>query len=148
MQELLPSSSHASNQNPFAERFKYDVISSSLLSSSLAASVSAPITPPRRLVTPELPGRLHEADGDDPPTSGTGSGRHSPEDASESTSLPPQLPVVLLSIAVAVLSIGHYLLAFPLVAAAIYVRYVVHAAEKSNYTTQVRKSNSALHMLI
>ncbi|KAF8888090.1 hypothetical protein BD779DRAFT_1525528 [Infundibulicybe gibba] len=55
--ELLESISppnHPSNRsNPFVERFKYDVISSSLLASSLATPY-----PRRRSLSPSLPGKL------------------------------------------------------------------------------------------
>ncbi|CAL1713977.1 unnamed protein product [Somion occarium] len=56
---LLSCSTFSSHENAFAERFKYDVISSSLLSASIAA---APSSATRRSFTPDIPGRLSYTD--------------------------------------------------------------------------------------
>ncbi|RPD73138.1 hypothetical protein L226DRAFT_112873 [Lentinus tigrinus ALCF2SS1-7] len=129
-----PSSSRSSQENNFAERFKYDVISSSLLSSSLAAPTSAV----RRTFSPDIPGKLDDGGGDDPP-----SDSRFPE--AVSSPLGSQLPVALISLAVVILSTGYFFIAMIPLFAAIYVRYVMQAdADKANSTTQTLEALNEL----
>ncbi|KAI0730501.1 hypothetical protein C8Q76DRAFT_792656 [Earliella scabrosa] len=143
--ELLQSSSCTSHENTFAERFKYDVISSSLLSSSLAA---APTSAIRRSFTPELPGKLDDGAGasdDGHISSSSRPDNRFPEVTSSPNALAPQIPVALLSLAVIVLSTGSFFIALIPLGAAIYVRYVVNAdAEKHNSTAQTLEALNEL----
>ncbi|KAI1791920.1 hypothetical protein LXA43DRAFT_1094255 [Ganoderma leucocontextum] len=124
--DLLQSSSCSSRENGFEERFKYDIISSSLLSSSLAA----PTTTHRPSLTPEIPGKLDGGGGE-----GAGD-EHSPLESKSDFRLPPtsnsnlsgpELPIALLSIGVVFLSTSFTFLAVVFFAAAIYARYVAQA---------------------
>ena len=126
--DLLQSSSCSSRDNTFEERFKYDIISSSLLSSSLAA----PTITPRPSLTPDIPGKLDGGGGSmgDPHSpSDSNPDFQSPDPTTTSNSNPsgPELSIALLSIAVVFLSAGFILLAVVFIASAIYVRYVVQA---------------------
>ena len=126
--DLLQSSSCSSRDNTFEERFKYDIISSSLLSSSLAA----PTITPRPSLTPDIPGKLDGGGGSmgDPHSpSDSNPDFQSPDPTTTSNSNPsgPELSIALLSIAVVFLSAGFVLLAVVFVASAIYVRYVGQA---------------------
>ncbi|KAI0676118.1 hypothetical protein C8Q78DRAFT_1008116 [Trametes maxima] len=136
---LLQSSSAHASENAFAEHFKYDVISSSLLASSLAAPTSSV----RRAFSPEIPGKLDDKGGggkagvllrntevDDTPS-------HTDSTTSSPNSLEPQLPYVFVSLAVLALSTNHYFLATILASAAAYARHVVNTdSEKSDTTKQ------------
>ena len=134
LNDLLQSSSRSSHENNFAERFKYDVISSSLLSSSLAAPTSAV----RRTFAPDIPGKLDDGGGDEEPSSASSDSRF-PQ--SSSNPLGSQLPVALASLAVVILSTGYLFIAMIPLSAAIYVRYVMQAdADKANSTTQVSRA--------
>ncbi|KAM5541422.1 hypothetical protein V8D89_004976 [Ganoderma adspersum] len=147
LNDLLQSSSCSSRDNSFEERFKYDIISSSLLSSSLAA----PTITPRPSLTPEIPGKL---DG----VGGLVGDTHSPSDSNtdfpspDSTTPPnpnpsgPESPIALLSIAVLCFSTGFNLLAVVFIAAAIYVRYVVQADHSTS--DSLSQSLHALNELI
>ncbi|KAI0691792.1 hypothetical protein C8T65DRAFT_670380 [Cerioporus squamosus] len=139
--ELLQSSSCSSQENSFAERFKYDVISSSLLSSSLAAPTSAV----RRTFTPDIPGKLDDGGGDEESSSAVSrSDARFPEPA-VSNPFGSQLPVALVSLAVVLLSIGYFFLAMIPLFAAIYVRYVVQPdADKATSTTQTLEALNEL----
>ncbi|RDX51367.1 hypothetical protein OH76DRAFT_1454933 [Lentinus brumalis] len=138
--ELLQSSSSSAHENSFAERFKYDVISSSLLSSSLAAPTSAV----RRTFSPDIPGKLDDRGGDEEPLSAVSSS-DSPFPEPMSTPFGSQLPVVLVSLAVVMLSIGCFFLAMIPLFAAIYVKYVVQPeADKANSTSQTLEALNEL----
>lgn len=126
--DLLQSSSCSSRENGFEERFKYDIISSSLLSSSLAA----PTTTHRPSLMPEIPGKLDDGGGstrDPHSSSGSAPDSISPDSPTSSASNAAGLefPIALLSIAAAFLSAGFSFLAIVSLGAAIYVRYVVQA---------------------
>ncbi|KAH9939092.1 uncharacterized protein BXZ73DRAFT_44256 [Epithele typhae] len=144
--ELLHPSDSSSQENTFAERFKYDVISSSLLSSSLAASLASPVSA-RRANTPEIPGRLSEEG-----TSGGGGEQPVPTPAVALPDIPslpafsgPQLAVTLLSVSVLVFSIGFYFLAFVVLLAALYAWCAVHTdPDKCNYTTETANALNEL----
>ncbi|KAI0690876.1 hypothetical protein C8T65DRAFT_671113 [Cerioporus squamosus] len=138
--ELLQSSSCSSQENSFAERFKYDVISSSLLSSSLAAPTSAV----RRTFTPDIPGKLDDGSTEGEPSfAGSNSDARFPDPVSNPFG--SQLPVALVSLAVVLLSIGYFFLAMIPLFAAIYVRYVVQPdAEKATSTTQTLEALNEL----
>ncbi|KAI0737361.1 hypothetical protein C8Q80DRAFT_1213914 [Daedaleopsis nitida] len=136
--DLLQSSTCTSHENSFEERFKYDVISSSLLSSSLAA---APTSTVRRSITPELPGKLDDGGGtvtdEDSSTTGARIGGRFPDHSSNPNTLEFQVPVALFSVAVVVLSTGYTFLAMIPLFAAIYARYVLYAdMEKNDSTAQ------------
>ncbi|PIL30417.1 hypothetical protein GSI_07604 [Ganoderma sinense ZZ0214-1] len=131
--DLLQSSSCSSRDNGFEERFKYDIISSSLLSSSLAA----PTVTSRPSLTPEIPGKLDGGGGsvgDEHSPSGSNPDFPSPDSSAplDSNFSGPESPIALLSIAVAFLSTGFHLLAIVFFAAAIYVRYVVQASHSTS----------------
>ena len=126
--DLLQSSSCSSRENGFEERFKYDIISSSLLSSSLAA----PTTTHRPPLTPEIPGKLDDGGGltGDPHSPSDSPPDSIPSDSpmlSNSNVSGPEFPIALLSIAAVFLSAGYSFLAIVSFAAAIYVKYVVQA---------------------
>ncbi|KAL7280304.1 hypothetical protein ACG7TL_005218 [Trametes sanguinea] len=146
--DALRSSSSSSSESTFAERFKYDVISSSLLASSLAA----PTSTARRTHSPEIPGKLDEQESDGEPEHLP---PHSKADVSDSSrdisstppsSLGPQLPYVLVSLAVLALSRHSYFLAIVLVSSAAYIRYVVHSDNERSDTT--KQTLDALNELI
>ncbi|PSS03321.1 hypothetical protein PHLCEN_2v3995 [Hermanssonia centrifuga] len=115
----------------FAERFKYDVISSSLLSTSLTATPH----PSRRSFSPELPGLL-----DTGPHSRTSSttaveeSHPSPHGSPISASDPGAIPqaVAIVSIAVLALAIGYEFLAMLLLAVALYVARAVSPTSDQN----------------
>ncbi len=115
----------------FAERFKYDVISSSLLSTSLTATPH----PSRRSFSPELPGLL-----DTGPHSRTSSttaveeSHPSPHGSPLSASDPGAIPqaVAIVSIAVLALAIGYEFLAILLLAVALYVARAVSPTSDQN----------------
>ncbi|KAI0765627.1 hypothetical protein BD413DRAFT_482153, partial [Trametes elegans] len=133
--DLLSSSSSNSSESTFAERFKYDVISSSLLASSLAA----PAGVARRAFSPELPGKLDDGGGggeNDPPSAEKSTPAATTELALNPNSL-GQLPYVFLSLGVLALSASYYLLAILSLCTAAYVRYVVNTdSDKSDTTKQ------------
>ncbi|KAI0351342.1 hypothetical protein OH77DRAFT_1429891 [Trametes cingulata] len=136
---LLQSTSSHSPESTFAERFKYDVISSSLLASSLAAAPSSAV---RRTFSPEIPGKLDDGGGggEDEPSSADakadrGFASHA-DSASALDPLGPQLPFALVSLAVLALSTSYYFLAILFLCAAAYVRYVVHTESEKSDTTQ------------
>ncbi|KAI0832037.1 hypothetical protein BC628DRAFT_1351317 [Trametes gibbosa] len=142
--DLLRSSTNPCPEGDFAERFKYDVISSSLLASSLAA---APTSAVRRSFSPEIPGKLDDSGGggDDEPvlpgskTNGSSSSPQTPH------SVAPQLPLVLASLGALALSTRHIFLATLLLCSAVYVRYVVNTdGEKSDTTKHTRGSLNEL----
>ncbi|KAI0640721.1 hypothetical protein C8Q79DRAFT_994564 [Trametes meyenii] len=144
---LLQSSSATASGNAFAEHFKYDVISSSLLASSLAAPVSSV----RRAFSPEIPGKLDDKGGGgqdgvtskDPETDDMPS--HVDTTTSSPNSLEPQLSYVFLSLAVLALSTNHNFLAIILASTAAYVRHVVNTdSEKSDTTKQTIESLNEL----
>ncbi|KAI0630645.1 hypothetical protein C8Q77DRAFT_1134419 [Trametes polyzona] len=146
--DLLNSSTSASSGDNFAERFKYDVISSSLLASSLAAPAT---NVARRSLSPELPGQLDDSDGGGqpkpPPTDAKAKGSNvtNAEDAEETNVLGPEWPYFLGSLAALAMAANHVFLAILLVSAAAYVRYVVNAdSEKSDTTQQTLDSLNEL----
>ncbi|KAH9945737.1 hypothetical protein B0H21DRAFT_743784 [Amylocystis lapponica] len=104
-------------ESTFAERFKYDVISSSLLSASISA---APPSATRRAFTPELPGKLDETgqqpESTDEPAVAEGHNSSVLEDF--------EWPVTLASIAAAALSAEYYFVAIFLFGGATYTRHV------------------------
>lgn len=109
-----PKSSHT-----FAERFKYDVISSSLLSTSLAATPN----PARRTFSPDLPGRLRDSAGYHSRTSSTSEdddevSRHHHKTVEEPTDI--RGTIVVVSIAVVALAAGYEFLGLLLLAGALY----------------------------
>ncbi|KIP01829.1 hypothetical protein PHLGIDRAFT_131086 [Phlebiopsis gigantea 11061_1 CR5-6] len=105
----------ASSSNSFPERFKYDVISSSLLSTSLAAT---PL-PGRRSFAPEIPGRLASSR-DHSRASSTS------DDYGENQQLNPselgltRETIAIISVAVVVLAAGFEFLGLLLLAGALY----------------------------
>ncbi|KAL1940873.1 hypothetical protein VTO73DRAFT_7914 [Trametes versicolor] len=146
--DLLQSSTSNSTEGNFAERFKYDVISSSLLASTLAA---VPTSAVRQTFSPDIPGKLDDSGGGDKPES-------FPADAKTESSYPPnadstsapdslglQLPYVLASLAALALSTNYVFLAILFLCAAAYVRYVVNTdIEKSDTTKQTLDSVNEL----
>ena len=139
----MHSPTNASQQNSFAERFKYDIISSSLLSSTLAASLVAPTNETRRTVSPEPAGKL-SATGDHHPSDASVSHLKSLTDNASNPDLNLSVPIVLLSISAIILSTGHYLLAL-LSAAAIYAKFFVFPhVEEDGSMTQVSSHHSSL----
>ena len=136
--DLLHSSSCTSRENSFEERFKYDIISSSLLSSSLAAPTSAT----RRSFTPEIPGKLDDggggsADDEHFPAVGQADGRF-PDSTSNPNLSGQEVPIALLSIAVVFLSAGFYFMAIIFLAAGIYSKHVMQVDQNTqNSTSQV-----------
>ncbi|OJT13494.1 hypothetical protein TRAPUB_9959 [Trametes pubescens] len=145
---LLQSSTSNSTEDNFAERFKYDVISSSLLASTLAAVPSSAV---RQTFSPDIPGKLDDSGGGDKPES-------TPADVKTESSYPLnadsitapdslgiQSPYVLASLAALALSTNHVFLAILLLCAAAYVRYVVNTdSEKSDTTKQTLESVNEL----
>ncbi|KAL6301724.1 hypothetical protein BKA93DRAFT_450288 [Sparassis latifolia] len=114
-------SSRSSQEQTFAERFKYDVISSSLLSSSIAAPPSAT----RRTFSPELPGRLQDTSDEDPsPTTAARLDQWLPTRMANAHARPEfseiQWPILILSLSVAALSAEYYFIAIFLFAWAAY----------------------------
>ena len=116
-----------SPENAFAERFKYDVISSSLLSSAIAAT---PTT--RRTFGSDLPGKL-----DDASDSTSSDGDKSP---AATSSLPEfQVPAALVAVAAIALAAEYYFVAIFLMLAATYSWHSVKAcAERATTTASVR----------
>ena len=118
-----------SSESAFAERFKYDVISSSLLSSAIAAT---PTT--RRTFGSDLPGKLDDA----------GDGSSSDEDQPHTaTPLSPlsefQVPIALVAVAAVALAAEYYFVAMFLMLAATYSWHSVKAsAERATTTENVR----------
>ncbi|KAI0653021.1 hypothetical protein C8Q70DRAFT_1048685 [Cubamyces menziesii] len=141
LHDLLQSSSNSSQEANFAERFKYDVISSSLLANSLAAPPTSAV---RRTFSPDIPGKLDDRGrsrkDDDPPSVETKTDSPyppNPDPNSNAESLGPQVPYALVSVAVLALSGGYHFFALVLFSAAAYVKYVVHSdSEKSDTTKQ------------
>ncbi|EED78953.1 predicted protein [Postia placenta Mad-698-R] len=101
-----------SPESTFAERFKYDVISSSLLSTSIAAPLSAT----RRSFSPELPGRLDQE---------SNASQSSSLEQNEPTVIPSSLTefnwlIVSVSIAAVALFYEFYFVAIFLIGGATY----------------------------
>lgn len=125
---LLSTSKTSRPRISFAERFKYDVISSSLLSASLAA---APLTGTKPL-TPDISGRLdiHGGDGEHSRTSSTtvvqpdddypSSSPRQSEPSSETQFGDLRGSVGVVSVAVVALAAGYEFLAYLLLAIALY----------------------------
>ncbi|KAI8985660.1 hypothetical protein BD414DRAFT_488809 [Trametes punicea] len=138
--DWLRSSSSSGVEHNFAERFKYDVISSSLLASTLAA----PSSTTRRTFSPEVPGRLDDRDGAgedeaSSPKANTGQPDASAADVHSRPppSAGPQLSYVIVSIAVLALALGYHYLALVLLSSSAYLWYVVHPdSEKSDTAKQ------------
>ncbi|OBZ73867.1 hypothetical protein A0H81_06451 [Grifola frondosa] len=120
---LLPPSTYQSPGSTFAERFKYDVISSSLLSTSISA---APSVATRRTFTPELPGKLDDSrgssDGGGEDTSDEPCHRF-PAGHNDISSSFLGLPwhAIVASVAMIVVSAGYYFLCLLLSGIAIYM---------------------------
>ncbi|KAI0339726.1 hypothetical protein BDW22DRAFT_583207 [Trametopsis cervina] len=138
LHNLLSASSPSGPSDAFAERFKYDVISSSLLSTSLASSPQ----PGRRSFVSELPDRLNPIPGDHSRTSSSSIGHSddvfAPRDASGLSHEPGDLRLVVAIISAAVLAFaaGFEMLSMLLVALALYVTSAVKPeVEKSNAAT-------------
>ncbi|KZT68657.1 hypothetical protein DAEQUDRAFT_670985 [Daedalea quercina L-15889] len=107
-------------ENAFAERFKYDVISSSLLSSTVSATPTI-----RRTFAPELPGKLDDAS----------DGASSDDDKSSSPLSEFQVPIALICIAAIVLAAEYYFLAIFLMLASTYSWHAVKASSERAATT-------------
>ncbi|KAF7794974.1 hypothetical protein EIP86_006117 [Pleurotus ostreatoroseus] len=146
---------HRRPRTSFAERFKYDVISSSLLSASLAATPLSgirPLTPenPELLDTPGQPGEhsrtssatLVQPDDDQPPGMDSMFGDMDPNDIRRS--------LAVVSVAILALAAGYEFLAYLLFALALYVARAVKAArDKTDAPNQVYvKTMEALNELI
>ncbi|TBU24410.1 hypothetical protein BD311DRAFT_671865 [Dichomitus squalens] len=137
--DLLQTSSCTSRENSFEERFKYDVISSSLLSSSLAAPASA--IHRTFAFAPEFPGKLDDGGGGtEDGTSPSDSKAHDRSLDSTSGDLNlsghgQELPIALLSIAIFFLSAGSYVFAAVFLAAGFYARHVVQADQNTHSST-------------
>ena len=121
-----------SSENAFAERFKYDVISSSLLSSAIAAT---PTT--RRTFGSDVPGKLDDS-------SDEGS---SDEDNSQIATSSPlsefQVPIALVAAAAIALAAEYYFVAIFLMLAATYSWHSVKAgAERATTTASVRPASA------
>lgn len=137
---LLPPAS-TNTTTAFAERFKYDVISSSLLSTSLAASPQ----PGRRSFISELPGQLRSTSAGD--HSRTSSASVDPNDndyfsqkhyghANDSRDL--RAVVAIISAAVLAFSAGYEMLSMLLVAISLFVaRAAKPEVHESNAPAQV-----------
>ncbi|EKM50723.1 uncharacterized protein PHACADRAFT_264171 [Phanerochaete carnosa HHB-10118-sp] len=112
------STHRPSSSNTFAERFKYDVISSSLLSISLAASPN----PARRTFKPEIPGRLRGSAGGHSRASSTTEDdealSHHYKTVEESTNVRGTITVV--SVAVVALAAGYEFLGLLMLASVLY----------------------------
>lgn len=106
--------------NGFAERFKYDVISSSLLSTSISSQASAT----RRSFSPDLPGKLdsNSTERSASPSEVNHLSDQQPDQTSPSSDLLGDYfwPFTLTSSAVVFLSSGWYLFAMLLFASASY----------------------------
>ncbi|KAL4244650.1 hypothetical protein ABKN59_010098 [Abortiporus biennis] len=124
---LLASSRLSTAENAFAERFKYDVISSSLLSSTLSPQSPNPIA--TRVFTFDVPGRLK------------------PEGKDENNPIPDipekdpsgvasiHWPAAILSVALAALSSEYYFMAIMLLGLAAYVARATQSyASRTNDT--------------
>ncbi|KAH9893577.1 hypothetical protein C8Q73DRAFT_666252 [Cubamyces lactineus] len=140
LHDLLQSSSNSSQESNFAERFKYDVISSSLLANSLAAPPTSAV---RRTFSPDIPGKLDDRGGgrkDEHSSAETKTDSPYPPNADPNSTLESlglQVPFALVSVAVLALSGGYHFLSLVLFSAAAYVKYVVHSdSEKSDTTKQ------------
>ncbi|KAH9857299.1 hypothetical protein C2E23DRAFT_856742 [Lenzites betulinus] len=132
--DLLRSSTSSFPESNFAERFKYDVISSSLLASSLAA---APTSAVRQSFSPEIPGKLDDGGGGgDEELSKTDATY--PEHPGTANWLVPQLPLVLASLGALAFSTSHLFLAILLSFSAAY------ASEKSDAAKQTHASLNEL----
>lgn len=121
---FLSSSKFPSIENAFAERFKYDVISSSLLSTTIASSQPTPLLPKRLSLTPQIPGDLFDHFPDDPPAGDATPippGGHPSQSQSTPESPGMTWPVSILSIAVLSLSAEYYFLALFLFAVSAYL---------------------------
>ncbi|GJE93841.1 hypothetical protein PsYK624_100050 [Phanerochaete sordida] len=106
------------SSNTFAERFKYDVISSSLLSTSLAATPN----PARRSFTPDIPGRLHRTAADHSRTSSTSDedGAHPSHYKTVEEPTNTRGTIAVVSVAVVALAAGYEFLGLLLLASALY----------------------------
>ncbi|KAI0364683.1 hypothetical protein BV20DRAFT_1116256 [Pilatotrama ljubarskyi] len=145
---LIQSASSHSPENDFAERFKYDVISSSLLASSLAAAPSSAV---RRTFSPEIPGKLDGGGGFGEDNSASVDTKSDDvctlqaDFASPLDPLAPQLPYALVSLAVLALSTSYSFLAVLLLCGAAYIRYVLNTGgEKSDTAKQTLESLNEL----
>ncbi|KAK7685830.1 hypothetical protein QCA50_011176 [Cerrena zonata] len=128
---LVSSSAFCSQENAFSERFKYDVISSSLLSNSIAA---APPSATRRTFTPDIPGRLSEDEGSDHSRSSSITDNGKPNAASE---LNTSWPWGVASIAILAISVEYYFLALFLGCVAFYLIYAARfQASRENTMNQ------------
>ncbi|KAI0079419.1 hypothetical protein K474DRAFT_655010 [Panus rudis PR-1116 ss-1] len=151
---LLSSSAFCQTDNSFAERFKYDVISSSLLSSSIAAPPSAT----RLQFAPDLPTSSQQPSGSNS-ISGDESSDHSrsssitTEDSQtrKPSGLYPdaaglQWPSVVASLAVLALSAEYYFTALFFILAAIYM--VATARAQASKAESINQTVNALNELI
>lgn len=121
-----------SPENAFAERFKYDVISSSLLSSAIAPTPTI-----RRTFGTDLPGKLDDAS----------DGSLSDGDKSPTLTSPPlsefQVPAALVAVAAIALAAEYYFVAIFLMLAATYSWHSLKAsAERATTTASVRSAPS------
>lgn len=122
-----------SSENAFAERFKYDLISSSLLSSAIAPTPTI-----RRTFGADLPGKL-----DDASDAGSSDGDKSQTLTSPSPLSEFQVPVPLVAVAAVALAAEYYFVAIFLMLAATYSWHSSKAsAEKATTTASVRPASS------
>ncbi|TCD71725.1 hypothetical protein EIP91_005491 [Steccherinum ochraceum] len=127
----------SSPDNQFVERFKYDVISSALLSSTLSAT-------PRSAV---MPGRLPDEPGDSSRTSST-TDPTDPQNAEDrSAQLDSlQVPTALVSVAIVAVSAEYYFVALFILAFALAIHHSVKS--HANRATIMSSTASALNELI
>jgi hypothetical protein len=125
--------------NPFGERFKYDVISSSLLSTSISTLQS----PPHRNSPLPIPGRLK---GHTPMSSTDGNSDAENEHSSSIRTHPPPttdltywLETAAFAVAAITIGLGHYFISFLILAGTFYHMHVasMEAAFKSDVMTSV-----------
>ncbi|KAH9832502.1 uncharacterized protein C8Q71DRAFT_776718 [Rhodofomes roseus] len=113
-----------SSEHAFAERFKYDVISSSLLSTTISATPTV-----RRTFTLEVPDKLNDAS-DIASSDGDKSGTVDPSPLSEL-----QVPIAMVCFAAVALAAEYYFVAIFLMLASTYSWHSVKANSEEVKTT-------------
>lgn len=121
----MPTTHHPSS--PFAEHFKYDVISSSLLSTSLPVPHHG-----RQLPSPTLPGKL-KLDCDNSRSSSRELGSPHASTTSHPVSSPPYHHWLPYFIFPAIFGAGYYLLAFLLLGGMLALVYISHIPDSAKH---------------
>ncbi|KAJ8517492.1 hypothetical protein ONZ45_g5358 [Pleurotus djamor] len=137
LSNLFGTSRFSQQPNPFVERFKYDVISSSLLSSSLSAAHGS-----RRPLSPAIPGHLRHRSRTPSRESNTAPRKDVPWPSNNSNS--PIMEALsrqsssVLAVAALAFGSGYYVIALIVVAAMTWIQMNIDGTVKPDMTPTVQ----------